>query len=51
MADNFAAAIELYVAYYNFCRLHSTLRMAPAMAANLTGTLWSLEDLYDRVIA
>jgi hypothetical protein len=48
--ENLAAAVALHVAHYNFCRRHSTLRMTPAMAANVTGTLWSLEDLYDRAM-
>jgi hypothetical protein len=43
-------AVDMHVAHYNFCRRHSTLRMTPAMAANVTGTLWSLEDLYERVM-
>ncbi len=36
--------------HYNFYRRHGTLRMTPAMAAKVTGTLWSLEDLYDRAV-
>jgi hypothetical protein len=48
--ENLAAAVAMHVAYYNFCRRHNTLRMTPAMAANVTGTLWSVEDLYDRVM-
>jgi hypothetical protein len=50
LASNLAAAVALHVAHYNFCRRHSTLRMTPAMAANVTGTVWSLEDLYERVM-
>jgi hypothetical protein len=42
------APVALHVAQYNFCRRHSTLRMTPAVAAN--GSLWSLEDLYERVM-
>ena len=45
------AAVAMHVVHYNFCRRHSTLSMTPAMAANVTRTLWSLEDLYDRTIA
>jgi IS1 family transposase len=41
--ENLAAAVAMHVAHYNFCRRHSTLRMTPAMAANVTGTLWNLE--------
>ncbi len=31
--------------YYNFVRIHSTLRMAPAMAAGVTGRLWEIGDI------
>lgn len=46
--ENLIAAVQLHVAHYNFCRRHSSLRMTPAMAAGVTGTLWSLEDLLRR---
>ena len=36
--------------HYNFSWRNSTLQMTPAMAAKVTGTLWSLEDLYDRAM-
>ena len=36
---NHAAALALYFVYYNFCRMHTTLRMSPAMAAGVTDTL------------
>jgi IS1 family transposase len=58
--DNLAAAVSLFMAYYNFCWRprhpdHSgrrgRLRPTPAMAAGVTDTLWSLETLYDRVHA
>lgn len=39
------AAVALFMAYYNFCRVHSTLRVTPAMAAGLTDTVWSVADL------
>jgi IS1 family transposase len=42
---NLFAAISLHIAYYNFCRRHSSLRITPAMAAGVTDTLWSLEHL------
>ena len=35
----------LYTAYHNFVRIHKTLRCTPAMAAGLTTTLWSMDDL------
>jgi hypothetical protein len=31
--------------HYNFCRIHKTLRVTPAMAAGVTDRLWSIEDL------
>ena len=34
--DNLKAAVTLYVAFYNFCRVHQTLRVTPAMEAGLT---------------
>jgi transposase-like protein/IS1 family transposase len=44
--DNLNYMLAIYFAYYNFCRSHKTLHNAtPAMAANLTGTIWSLRDL------
>jgi small-conductance mechanosensitive channel len=42
--DNHIHALALYFAFYNFCRIHKTLRMSPAMAAGITDRLWSLED-------
>lgn len=43
--DNLKAAVALYFAHYNFCRIRGTLRVSPAMAAQLTDHLWSLEEL------
>jgi hypothetical protein len=31
--------------YYNFARIHKTLRVTPAMAAGLTDHIWSLEEI------
>jgi hypothetical protein len=42
---NLRAAVALHVFHYNFCRIHSSLRMTPAMKAGVTDRLWSLEDL------
>jgi IS1 family transposase len=42
---NHRAGLALYFAYYNFCRVHRSLRYTPAMAANLTTSVWSLKDL------
>jgi len=40
----------LHVAHYNFCRIHGSLKMTPAMAAGVIGELWTIEDLYDAVM-
>lgn len=39
------AAIALHFAYYNFCRIHGSLRITPAMAAGITDHVWSLGEL------
>ena len=35
--------------FYNFCRMHKTLRMSPAMAAGVSQTLWTMEDIAERI--
>ena len=37
--------VAIYHAYYNFCRVHQTLRVTPAMEAGLADHIWSLEEL------
>jgi IS1 family transposase len=44
-AENHVHALALYFTFYNFVRQHKTLRCSPAMAAGLTQTLWSMEDV------
>ncbi|MDD5711790.1 MAG: DDE-type integrase/transposase/recombinase [Smithellaceae bacterium] len=43
--DNLRAAIALHFAYYNFCRVHSSLRITPAMEAKITDRIWTLEEI------
>lgn len=43
--QNHRNAIALYLTYYNFCRIHQTLRVSPAMEAEVTDHLWTIEDL------
>lgn len=43
--DNLKYAVALHFAHYNFCRIHKTLRVTPAMEAGITKRLWNLEDL------
>jgi len=35
----------LYFAYYNFCRIHSSIRVTPAMETGITDHLWDLAEL------
>ena len=37
--------VALHFIYYNFCKIHETLRVTPAMAAGVTDTLWSVADI------
>jgi hypothetical protein len=43
--DNHKAACALHFAYYNFCRIHKSLRVTPAMEAGLTDHIWSVREL------
>ena len=43
--ENHCHAAAIYFAYYNFCRVHQTLRVTPAMEAGLTDHVWTLAEL------
>ena len=43
--ENHAYAVALHMMYYNFVRLHSKLRMSPAMAAGVSERLWEVADI------
>jgi IS1 family transposase/lambda repressor-like predicted transcriptional regulator len=43
--ENHAHAVALHFMYYNFVRIHKTLRVTPAMAAGISKKLWNIEDL------
>ena len=45
--DNHFWAIALHYMYYNFCRIHKTLRVTPAMEAGITDHVWSIEEIAD----
>ncbi|OQW42101.1 MAG: transposase [Proteobacteria bacterium SG_bin5] len=49
--DNHIHALALYFAFYNFCRIHKSLRVTPAMAAGITDRLWTLEDIVAKMEA
>lgn len=43
--ENHIHALALYFMFYNFVRIHKTLKVTPAMAAKVTDRLWSMEDI------
>jgi len=43
--ENHAAAVALWFMYYNFCRVHTTLRVTPAMEAGISDHVWTIEEL------
>jgi len=43
--ENLEHAVSLHFMHYNFARIHTTLRVTPAMAAGLTDRVWSLEEI------
>jgi IS1 family transposase len=43
--EHLQAALALHFAYYNFCRIHSTIKATPAMAAGLTDRAWGMAEL------
>ena len=48
---SYAAAVSLYVAHYNLCRVHESLRSTPAMAQGIADKVWSIGDLLDAALA
>lgn len=49
--ENHRAAVSLHVAWYNFCRVHESLRVTPAMEAGITSHVWSVQELVERALA
>jgi IS1 family transposase len=45
--ENHTHALSLYFMYYNFCRIHQTLRVTPAMAAGVTDHVWEINDIVE----
>jgi len=37
--------VALYTVWYNFARMHSAVKMSPAMAAGVSNTLWDMSDI------
>lgn len=47
--ENLAHAVALYFMYYNFCRVHQTLRVTPTMEAGVTDHIWEIEDIIPEI--
>jgi IS1 family transposase len=47
--ENHYAALALWFAYYNFVRIHSAIRVTPAMEAGLTDHVWTLKELVSKI--
>jgi len=43
--ENHMAAIALHYMHYNFCRIHQSLRVTPAMAAGITDHVWDVAEI------
>src|SRR5258708_17880465 len=46
-----AAAVSLYVAHYNLCRVHEALRTTPGVALGVADRVWTIGDLLDATLA
>lgn len=49
--ENHAAAVALYVAHYNFCRVHEALRVTPAMQLGVADHIWTIGELVDAALS
>ena len=49
--DNHLSAVALYIAHYNLCRVHESLRTTPAVQLGITDRVWSLGQLIDAALA
>lgn len=47
--ENHAASVALYFMHYNFCRVHRSLRVTPAMEAGLTDHVWTIEEMLEKI--
>ncbi|MBI2512411.1 MAG: IS1 family transposase [Opitutae bacterium] len=43
--ENFRASMGLTFFYYNFCKIHKSIRCTPAMAAGVTNRIWKVDDI------
>ena len=49
--ENHGLMLSLFFGVYNFCRVHSTLKTTPAIAAGLTDHVWTVRELLERAAA
>ena len=49
--ENHALSVALHYMHYNFCRIHKTLRVTPAMAAGVLDHVWSVADIVSMIDA
>jgi IS1 family transposase len=49
--ENHVCSVALHTMYYNFVRIHQTLKVTPAMAASVTDRLWEMKDLVEMLEA
>lgn len=48
--ENFKYAMALFIAHFNFCRVHGSLKQTPAMASELTNHVWTIDELFSTPI-
>jgi hypothetical protein len=46
--ENFEAAVALHFMYYNFVKVHKSIRCTPAMAANVERSIWTVGDIVEQ---
>lgn len=49
--ENHVAAVAIHYLHYNFCRIHQTLRVTPAMEAGISDHVWAVEELVDLLVS
>lgn len=47
--ENHAASVAIYFMHYNYCRVHQTLRVTPAMEAGLTDHIWTAAEMLEAI--
>jgi hypothetical protein len=47
--ENHTYALAIFYMHYNFCRIHQTLRVTPAMEASVTDHVWTIEEMLNNV--